>query len=140
VEIYYDDGDKEVTTLSMVRVRRGVSGHNWAEGHRVLAQSEYDGYLYPGVIERAEEDSLYILFDDGDRGQLSPERVVPLALLRAGQRAECRWQGGDFYPCRIDRREGDRVFIQYDDGDREATTVGMVRVPPQALPAWQPGR
>jgi hypothetical protein len=133
VTILYDDGERETTSLSMVRVRRGESPHSWRSGHRVLAQSQDDDFLYPGTVAKVEEDTLYVQFDDGDRAQVSPERVMPLDVLRAGTHIECRWQGGDFFPGRIARREGEQIFVQYEDGDREQTVIGMARVWPEHL-------
>ncbi len=133
VTILYDDGDRENTSLSMVRVRRGEGRHSWQSGQRILAQSQDDDYLYPGTIVKVEEDTLYVQYDDGDQAQVSPERAMPLAILQAGARIECRWQGGEFYSGRIARREGDEIFVQYDDGDRERAPIGMARVWPEQL-------
>jgi hypothetical protein len=133
IDIQYDDGDRETTTVSMVRLRRGAAVGAWAAGQRVLVQWGPEPFFYPGVISTVEEDVLHIQYDDGDRGQVMPEQVVALALT-VGDRVYARWQRGPhYYPARIERINGDDLLVRYEDGRQEWSSVGLVRVLPQEL-------
>ena len=64
---------------------------------------------------------------------LTPELLKPFEL-RTGTRVECRWKGGQrYFPGKITEIEGDRVHFAYDDGDREWTTLRLVRIVPRDL-------
>lgn len=101
---------------------------SWKRGDRVLAPWG-KAWLYPGTIGEVEDDSAFILFDDGTR------RSVPLANLREldvspGTRLYGKWKNGWlFCPGTVTETNGDAIFIEYDDGDKEWTTVAMIRVP-----------
>jgi hypothetical protein len=43
-----------------------------------------------------------------------------------GERVQCNWKGGGkFYPGRVADKEGFKLYIQYDDGDKEYTKQSM---------------
>jgi hypothetical protein len=131
IHIQYDDGDQEWTTVSVVRVRRGTGPVPWKVGQRVLAQWGPEPFYYPGVVRSIQDDLLAIQYDDGDRGQVLPEQVLPLDL-DVGDVVYARWQGGPYYyPARIERKNADDIFVQYDDGRSEWTTISLVRVLPR---------
>jgi hypothetical protein len=47
----------------------------------------------------------------------------------SGSRVFCRWKGGpQYYPGRVASATGDAIHVQFDDGDKEDTTVRMARV------------
>jgi hypothetical protein len=93
----------------------------------VLAQW-YDRYWYPGVILSIEGKRVHIAFDDGDQAVVTPIEVKELAI-GVGDRVYCRWKGGPYYyPGEVTRQEGETIFVEYDDGDQEWTTVRMVRL------------
>ena len=49
--------------------------------------------------------------------------------LKAGTSVEANWlMGGVYYTGSIAERIGDAIFIEYDDGDREWTTISAVRM------------
>lgn len=102
-------------------------------GDRILGQWETD-WFYPGVIVGVPGGSLEVQFDDGDRAKLQPEQVRPLSL-QVGIRVYARWQGGSaYYGGRISAIHGNAISIDYDDGDKETTTVSMVRIHAPDLP------
>jgi hypothetical protein len=98
------------------------------EGDRVLAPWEPQ-WLYPGTVGAVQGQQVYMIFDDGDRGWV-PLAAVRLLNVRIGSRVYGRWQGGRFYYAgTVTQVQGNLIFIQYDDGDQEWTTVSLVRVP-----------
>jgi len=98
-------------------------------GDRVLAEwpAEID-WLYPGTVVSRDGENYEILFDDGDRAKLTVEQMRPLAI-EVGVRVYGNWRsGGQYYPGRVSTVAGEAISIEYDDGDKETTTVRMVRV------------
>ena len=98
-------------------------------GDKVFAQWPFGvEWWYPGVICGEQNGSLEVQFDDGDRATLTPEQVRPLDV-QSGTRVYCRWKGGGhYYPGRIAAIDGNAIQVDYDDGDKEATTVSMLRL------------
>lgn len=102
-------------------------------GDRVLGQWETE-WFYPGVIVSSQAGTIEVQFDDGDRAQLRPDQIRPL-ILQVGSRVYARWQGGSaYYGGHISAIHGNAISIDYDDGDKETTTVGMVRIDAGDLP------
>ena len=65
-----------------------------------------------------------------------PGRHPPLSL-GVGQKVLGRWKGGPYcFPGVIAEKDGDRIHIHYDDGDREWTTIRSVRIAAAHVPAW----
>ena len=98
-------------------------------GDRVLARwpAEID-WWYPGVVCMADDDRLFVQFDDGDRAWVGPFEALPLDLAE-GTHVHGRWQGGKQYLSGVvAEKTGDALRIVYDDGDEEWTSVSMVRV------------
>jgi hypothetical protein len=134
IRVAYDDGGNEMTTISVVRVMRGPgSDIDWQCGDRVLAP--YDPpFYYPATLTQIEGDNAKVEFDDGDNIDL------PLVLLRRLDLKEtdpvyCRWKcGSAYFPAKIEEMGGEDIFVKYDDGRTERTTVHMVRVIPDELP------
>ncbi|MBI1890066.1 MAG: DUF4537 domain-containing protein [Burkholderiales bacterium] len=51
-----------------------------------------------------------------------------LAEFQVGDRVECNWKnGGRYYSGKVGAKDGGKLFIQYDDGDKEHTTHGKCR-------------
>ncbi len=105
-----------------------ILADSWAVGDRCLANWSNDRYWYPGTIIETDGSLYHIQFDDGDRewlraGSLTEEN------LGVGTYVEVNWMwGGVYYTGTIAERIGDVIFIHYDDGDREWTTISAVRV------------
>ena len=96
-------------------------------GDRVLAQWEQQ-WWYPGVIVAVNGAGIVVQFDDGDRAPMSIEQARPLSYS-VGDRVFCRWKGGDaYYPGVVSAVIGSAISIDYEDGDKETTTLSMVRI------------
>jgi hypothetical protein len=133
VQIKYDDGDEEWTTVSFVRLRLGAAARNWSKGDRVLAKWANDNLWYPGTVAEGGAGTITVHYDDGGQGPVAAEDAEPLDL-RAGDRVYARWQNGqEYFPGRITEISGARVHVVYDDGDKEWTTLAAVGVLPQEL-------
>lgn len=132
VHVHYDDGDREVSAVHMLRVVRGEIP--WNVGDRVLAQWAPEPFFYPAEISDIADDAIItVAFDDGDRAEVLPVQVRELDL-REGDRVFCRWEGGPaYYPARIAEMQGDEIHVHYDDGQAEWSSIGMVRVLPEDL-------
>jgi hypothetical protein len=132
VEVLYDDGDRETTLLRLLRLDRDdwlpdVPPPDLGAGDRVLA-CWFDGFWYPGIILTVEGRRVHVLFDDNDQAFLTWDRIEPLAIT-VGDRVFCRWKGGPFYqPGEVMRQHGERIFVSYEDGREEWSSVRLIRV------------
>jgi hypothetical protein len=133
LDVEFEDATLENNTrVSRARFWRcpvGVPASHFEEGDRVLA---YDGddCMYPADIVQVEDDTRIIVqYLDGPERMLTPE-LVKRFDLRPGLKVECRWSGGPHYfPGSIDKVDGERIHIKYDDGDDEWTSVRLFRIP-----------
>jgi hypothetical protein len=98
-------------------------------GERVLAQwPQETDWWYPGVIVSDAGGAIEVQFDDGDRAVLIQQQAKPLDV-GLGSRVFCRWKGGQsYYPGIVSSVTGHAIGIDYDDGDKEVSAVGMIRV------------
>lgn len=95
-------------------------------GDRILGQWEPE-WFYPGVIVGFASEGFVVQFDDGGRANLKADQIRPIAI-QIGVRVQGRWQGGaGFYPGRIAGTTGFAIDIHYDDGDREGTSISLLR-------------
>ena len=93
---------------------------NWKNG----------GRMYPGVIAEKTGSAVFIHYNDGDKEHTTVQHCRPLGgseYLGVGSRVSCRWKGGAWYPGVIAQKTGNAVFIHYNDGDKEHTTLSMCR-------------
>jgi hypothetical protein len=98
------------------------------QGDRVWAPWN-NAALYAGTVDRAEGQEAHIDFDNGDRGWVQLEQLVPLQIP-VGLRVLARWKmGASYYPGIITEVQGERIHIQYDDGDREWTRAAALALP-----------
>jgi hypothetical protein len=117
--------------------RNNPPGEGGLIGQRVLAPWGR-AWLYPARIDEIREDEVHVVFEDGNYGR---QAWVPAADLRPmdiglGSRISCRWlRGWIFYNGVIAQQEGERIFIHYDDGDREWNTISMTRVATGSWPS-----
>jgi hypothetical protein len=138
VHIHYDDGDRETTLIRLLRLERDdwlpdLEHGNLGAGDRVLG-CWFDGFWYPGIILSAEGKRLHVLFDDNDQAFLTWDRVRPLEIA-VGDRVFCRWKGGPFYHAgEVTRKQGERVFVNYEDGREEWSSVRLIRLQPDTPP------
>jgi DNA repair protein Crb2 Tudor domain len=133
LDVEYQDGERETNTkASRARLWRcpvAVRELPFEEGERVLAY-DVDGFVYPAEILSIEEDRVVVQFLDGPERMLTPELIRPFKL-GVGSRVECRWKGGPaYFPGVLAKVEDERVFVRYDDGDEEWTSVRLVRLKP----------
>ena len=101
---------------------------NRRKGDHVLVNWSHDSYWYPATIKKIDGSRYYILFDDGDKEWTTAERITT-EEIKVGSKVFANWKKkGHYYPGRVTQRNGDRIHIQYDDGDKETTTISVVRV------------
>jgi hypothetical protein len=103
-------------------------------GDRVLARwPQEKEWWYPGVVVTSAGSEVEVQYDDGDRSTVHVDLVRPLEL-RLGLRIQCRYQGSTaFYPGLVACVTGSAIQVNYDDGDRESSSVSMIRVNTQDL-------
>ena len=145
VSILYDDGDHEVTASSRCRLVGGPQGARssgslggLSVGDRVSCNWQREGSQYTGRVDLILGQKIRVLYDEGDE-----ELTIP-SLCRAvssgagggvatdgfapGARVQCNWKSiGIYFPGTVSSRNGNRLQILYDDGDREETTTGHCR-------------
>ncbi len=103
-------------------------GLRFQPGDRVWAPWKSNS-LAVGTIDIFENEEAHIHFDDGNRGWVQVNQLMALQIPVV-LRVQGRWQMGFFfYPGTIGQVAGERIFIQYDDGDREWTTPAALKVP-----------
>jgi hypothetical protein len=102
----------------------------WQPGNRILATRLDDDFWYPGTIQQADGPHYLVLFDDGEERWTPEDQTLPL-LIAIGDRIFVRVPGGGNYaPCFVLRRDGEKINVQFDDGSDEQTSIGMARVDP----------
>jgi hypothetical protein len=87
---------------------------------------------YPGVIREKTGSQVFIHYNDGDKEHTTINKcrkldsAVHTGSLGKGSRVDCYWKGGrKLYPGIIKEKTGNQVFIHYNDGDKEHTTIDM---------------
>lgn len=105
-----------------------------AIGTRVLANYQRAGFAYAAVVTGTfGDDTVNVVYADGDSERLPPSELYP-EVLAPGTRVEARIRQWDrFFPGRIARRVAHAVFVEFDDGDQQWTSIGFVRVPVASL-------
>lgn len=135
IQVRYDDGRTETTTISFLRIPRPAPPQAvvarsavWRAGDRVLGPWE-PGWYYPATIRCVDDDTIFLRFDDGDKALVPADLLLPLRL-EIGQRVFARWDKGPrlYYPARITAVRGEELQLAYDDGRTEHTTVSFIRV------------
>jgi hypothetical protein len=134
LDVELEDGtlqtNQKVSRARFWRCPVGVPSLPFAESDRVWAQ-DIDAYTYPAEILSMDNDKIMVQFLDGPERMLTPE-LIKFFDLRVGGAVECRWKGGRaYYSGKITEIDGDRVHIAYDDGDKEWTTVRLIRLAPK---------
>lgn len=100
----------------------------WNVEDRVLANWSHDTYWYPATIRDIDGERTYVRFDDGDKEWTTCDNLTKLDI-EPGDKVFCRWKGGQYYfPGRVGRMDGEKIYVEYDDGDKEWTTISYIRV------------
>jgi hypothetical protein len=98
-------------------------------GDRVECRWKNGSTWYPGVIVEKTGKQVFIHYNDGDKEHTTTNKcrkvsTAPAGSLRKGSLVSCYWKGGNtLYPGVIVEKTGSQVFIQYNDGDKEHTTI-----------------
>lgn len=106
---------------------------NFDVDDRVECRWKNGSTWYPGVIAEKTGKQVFIRYDDGDKehttiGKCRKIGAAPSGSLEKGSRVSCYWKGGrTLYPSVIKEKTGKQVFIHYNDGDKEHTTIDMCR-------------
>lgn len=103
-------------------------------GDRVSCNWKNGGAFYDGRVVDKEGDKLFIHYNDGDKEHTVSsqcrhlEKTSAAGPLMQGSQVECRWKNGStWYPGVIAEKTGNQVFIHYNDGDKENTTLSKCR-------------
>jgi nitrite reductase/ring-hydroxylating ferredoxin subunit len=85
---------------------------------------------YPGVIVEKTGKQVFIHYNDGDKEHTTINKCRKISSasssgsLKKGSLVSCYWKGGNtLYPGVIVEKTGQQVFIHYNDGDKEHTTL-----------------
>ncbi|SFT96502.1 MULTISPECIES: tudor domain-containing protein [unclassified Mesorhizobium] len=96
-------------------------------GDWVLGNYKNAGYWFPGIAEKVEGGTVTIRYDDGDRETVSLDKVRPYDWM-IGMKVQCNYKNaGEWYPGTIASLAGEKIGINYDDGDKETTKTGRCR-------------
>ena len=151
VQVHYDHGEQEWTSLSMVRVQRagvdvGKEGPFpglvppgpveqavdlgepaddgvWRVGDRVLVRW-LDFFWYPGTILSMGTKGYHILYDDGDQRVVQEPALMPLAV-EEGERIQIRPKSQPqrvYAPAVVTHADGESLDVAYEDGEHETNT------------------
>jgi hypothetical protein len=133
VSVHYDDGEKEIVHVNLIRVIR-PEDIPWNVGDRVLANWMPEPFFYPAVISNISGDGFIAVdYDDGESAELQPGQVLPLELEEGGLVFARRKQGPAYLPAKLLQIDGDDLKVRYEqDGTVERTMVRYVRVLPPA--------
>lgn len=103
-------------------------------GTRHLAHYDGTGFAYAAVVTGTfGEDQLGVVYADGDTERLEREDLYP-DQVGVGSRVEARIRRWNrFFPGTITQRVAHAVFVEFEDGDRQWTSIGLVRVPVGSL-------
>ena len=101
---------------------------NLQPGERVWAPWK-SGTLLIGTVDQIDGKDVHIHFDSGNCGWVQVEQLVPLTIP-VGLRIMGRWKMGMFlFPGVVTEVLGDRIHINYDDGDKESTRPAALELP-----------
>jgi len=128
MEFYEWFGDKSASQAdSRPQADSADPGTSWKIGDRVLA-SWLDGYFYPGRVRQLKEQSCEIAYDDGDTAWVDKANVRR-PDIEPGSKVFCRYKAGPmFMVCIVKQQIGEKIHVEYVSGEREWTTISMVRV------------
>lgn len=124
----------KISLFATLALLSGAAFAQYSVGDSVECNWKNGGRYYAGQVASAEGGKLFIHYDDGDKehttaGMCRPmTAVVASGRLRLGSPVECLWKNGStWYSGVIAEKTGKQVFIHYNDGDKEHTTVDKCR-------------
>jgi hypothetical protein len=98
-------------------------------GELVWATWGPDQFLYPALITEAKNDSVLVVYLDGDESEVLIEEVF-LGDLELGTLVSVNYKGrGKYYFGHVVSKVGMAIEIDYEDGDHGMTTLAQVRLP-----------
>jgi hypothetical protein len=110
------------------RLPKSLYSGKWNAGDVALVKWSGDAYWYPASIDAVKDDMYFVRYLDGD-SEWRLEKYIRQEALKEGDVVFGNFKGkGKYYRGRIAGRDGDNIFIKYDDGDEEHTVIGRVRV------------
>lgn len=88
-----------------------------------------NGYIFPASVIDSIKEELYIkLKGYTDQKWIDKSSVRQVELSR-GDTIESRWEQDEtFYQAEILRISGDNLYVKYNDGVKEHTTLSMIRI------------
>lgn len=100
-----------------------------ATGTRVLARYQNGALSYAAVVtQQSGADNVNVVYADGDVETLPISALVPDSLAE-GSRVQARIRAWPrFFPGTLQRRIGHAVFVRFDDGDEQWTSIGLLNV------------
>jgi hypothetical protein len=125
----FDDGsDDEWTTIAALRIpcqpgpgatpTKAVSHltfyENLQTGDRVWAPWN-SATLYAGTVDQIKGQEVHIHFDDGDRGWVQREQLLPLDIPVGLRVAARKKKGGQYFPATVTEVQDDRILVVFDD-------------------------
>ena len=113
----------------------GSAMADYGVGDAVECNWKGGGKYYPGRVAAKEGAKLFIHYNDGDKEHTIDAMCRPMGGggastgdMMEGSRVSCRWKNGNtWYPGVIVEKTGSRVYIHYNDGDKEHTTLSKCR-------------
>jgi hypothetical protein len=107
-----------------------------ATGTRVLARYQNGGDAYIAVVtQQAGGGNVNVVYADGDAEALPASALSPDSIAE-GSRVQARIRSWpNFHPGTLQRRIGHAVFVRFDDGDEQWTSIGLVRTAANEIPA-----
>jgi hypothetical protein len=98
-------------------------------GEVVFAPWANDGFLYPGVVVRADARATHLAFLDGDEADVPTGTLHRLAVT-PGMKVSVDWKGkGRYFTGTVVSGVGVAFEMRYDDGDHGWTTIAQIRLP-----------
>jgi len=121
-------GDWLASRDSSFTMPKELFSGKWPRGSRCLSRWSGDAYWYPATVDDVKDGLYHVNYDDGDAEWRLEKHIRELRLKR-GDRVFGNWQGkGRYYRGVIGDIKGEKLFIQYDDGDQEWTTAAKIRL------------
>lgn len=107
---------------------RAMFSGRWKEGSRCLVRWSGDSFWYPATVDAVKDGLYHVAYDDGDAEWRMENHIRGLGI-KVGDVVFGNWLGkGRYYRGKIAEIKDRRIFIHYDDGDREWTSVARIRL------------